>query len=189
MDAGNNDDIGDKVGDDKSNLDAGNVVCLQHLDDGGLASQAEAFKGKIDERHDEPCDWEESGLCILIQQESTKKYQHLAGGCTKYVHNLCRTHWAFANDIPEEESIEAVCCKHCSGYVRMMWQNHGMRPPTMKPRAREDYAGAATLTDMNVTIPPREDDTLPTMDAAIPATDAAKLTANMVWCKPGWDKK
>ena len=55
-----------------------------------------------------PCDWEESGLCILIRQQPTKKCQHPGGGCANYVHHLCMIQWAFANNMPADESIGAV---------------------------------------------------------------------------------
>ena len=107
-----------------------------------------------------PCDWEESGLCILIRQQPTKKCQHPGGGCANYVHHLCMIQWAFANNIPEDESIGAVCREHCSDYVRIgcregqpIGVNTPITPTVIKPVPTLPVTAGDVPVTSNVTIP------------------------------------
>ena len=76
--------------------------------------------------------------------------------------------WAFANNIPEDELIGAVCREHCSDYVRIVWQRQPIKVNIPTPTAIK-HCEEITLPNTVATLPVTAGDVLVTSNVTIPA--------------------
>ena len=85
--------------------------------------------------------------------------------------------WAFANNIPEDESIGAVCREHCSDYVRIVWQRQPIKVNIPTPTAIK-HCEEITLPNTVATLPV-------TAGGDVPVTSNVTIPA-VIPTIPGW---